>query len=469
MHLHLGVWVCALAACSAPGPNPGPLPQLDGGSLGPALQEQLAPVLATLRSSPSDPTLSGKAGMLLQAYGQHGLAVEFFERATLLDAGEFRWEYYLGISLAALGQHAEAERSFRRCLEMDPGSVSARRRLGNLLFETGRVQESLAAFREAMPAGADDPRIDYGLGRAAAAMDQPDMAFEHLLRAVEIAPTFGAAHYALSLLYRDEGSEADSRAHLELFERYRGQEPPGSDPLTAAVRSLRTSATVYLQQGVEAMEAGRYDEAIRLHLKATDEDPSLLQARINLVILYGSRAQANEAEEQYRLGLKAGADSAELHYNYGVIAYSTGKTAEAKQAFRMALDLNPGHASANHNMGQMLEEEGRFDEAALLYEKALENRPDHGLSHYKLGMLRMRQRNLPAALRSFREAIKEESDLRPEFLFRLAGAELVAGDRDAAIGHLRLARQEASRYTHLELVSRIDQTLKSLEALGANP
>ena len=404
--------------------------------------------------------------MLLQAYGQHGLAVEFFERAALLDAGEFRWEYYLGVSLSALGRHAEAERRFRRCLNIDPGSVPAQRRLADALFETGKVQESLIAFRVALAAGPEDPRIHYGLGRAAAAADQAGEALEHLLRAVETAPTYGAANYALALLYRDEGSEADSREHLELFERHRDREPPEEDPLAAAVRLLRTSAAEYLQQGVEAMHAGRHDEAIRLHLKAAEEDPSLLQARINLVILYGSKEQADQAEEQYRLGLEAGGASAELHYNYGVIAYSAGKTAEARQAFRMALDLNPDHASANHNMGQMLEEEGRFDEAVLLYERALKNRPDHGLSHYKLGMLRMRQRNVAEALRSFREAIKEESDRRPEFLFSLAGAELVAGEREAAIGHLRRARQEASRYNQGQLISRIDQTLKSLEALG---
>ncbi len=458
-----------LVACSDSAPDPGPLPSVDGTSLGPALEEQLAPVIASLRSAPSDAALAGKAGMLLQAYGQHELAVDFFERAASLGADPFRWEYYEGVSLAALGRHAEAERSFRRCVELDPGSVPARWHLADAIFETGRVQESLEVFREALQTAPGSARIHYGLGRAAAAVDRIDEAREHLLRAVTVAPTFGAAHYALALLYRDEGSEADSRAHLELFERHRGNEPRDGDPLATAVRSLRVSAAEFLKRGVEAMDAGRHDEAVRLHLNALDEDPLLVQARTNLVILYGSKGQADQAGTQYRLGLDAGAESAELHYNYGVIAYSTGKAAEARQAFAKALALNPDHASANHNMGQMLEEDGHFDEAANRYQRALKNRPDHGLSHYKLGMLRMRQRNVAEALRSFKEAIKEESDLRPEFLFRLAGAELVAGDRGAATGHLRLARQEASRYNQPELVSRIDQTLRSLEALTPAP
>ena len=462
--LHLGVSVCALAACSAP--DPGPLPLVDGASLGPALAEQLAPVLTSLRSTPSDSALAGKAGMLLQAYTQHDLAVEFFERAALTDPSQFRWEYYLGVSLAALGRHTEAERSFRRCIELDPGSVSAKRRLADALYETDRVQESLEAFREALQAAPRNPRIHYGLGRAAAAADDIDEAREHLLRAVAVAPTFGAAHYALALLFRDQGSQADSQAHLELFERHRRNEPQDGDLLAAEVRSLRTSATEYLQQGVEAMEAGRHDDAVRFHLKALAEDTLLLQARINLVILYGAKRQAGLAEEQYRLGVAAGAQSAELHYNYGVIAYSTGKTAQAKQAFGQALALNPDHASANHNMGQMLEEEGRFEQAVPLYQRALKNRPNDGLSHYKLGILRMRQRNVAEALRSFREAIKEDSDRRPEFLFSLAGAELVDGDRKAATEHLLLARKEASRYDQKELISRIDQTLRSLEALS---
>ena len=258
--LHRGVWVCVLAAYAAPAPDPGPLPPLDTASLGPALEDQLAPVLASLRSNPSDPTLSGEAGMLLQAYGQHGLAVELFERAALLDAGEFGWGYYLGVSLSALGRHAEAEGKFRSCLEVDPGSVSAQRHLADALLETGQVQESLATSLEALAAGPENPRIHYGLGRTAAAGESGE-ALKHLLRAAETGPTFGAAHYALALLYRDEGLEADCRAHLGLFERYRGKAPPEEDPLAAAARSLRTSATEHLQQGVEAMDVGRQKRA----------------------------------------------------------------------------------------------------------------------------------------------------------------------------------------------------------------
>ena len=402
--------------------------------------------------------------MLMQAYAQHALAVPFLKRARALAPGEVRWHYYLGLSLAELGRHAAAQEAFRACLQLDPEMTVARARLADSLLAAGSVEESLALYRSASREAPRNPRIRYGLGRAAAAAGNSEEALEGLLQAVQLAPSYGVAHYALALAYRDQGAEAESRKHLELFETHKAGEPPIDDPLLRAVRSLRVSAAEYLQRGVEARVAGRTEEAVRLHLRALAEDPALLQARVNLVILYGATGREADAEEQYRACLAAGVESAELHYNWGVLAYRTGKEKEAKDAFRRALDLNPDHAQANHNLGQMLEEEGRFDEAMDLYREALANRPDHALSHYKLGMLWMRKRRAAEAVLAFQEAIKDKSDRKPTYLFSLAAAELASGDREGAAEHFQQARRGADRYGQAELISRIDQALQAMES-----
>ena len=400
--------------------------------------------------------------MLMQAYSQHALAVPFLERARALAPGEARWHYYLGISLADLGRQTEAQESFRACLQLDPEMAAARARLADSLLAAGKVEESLEQYRTVSSEAPRNPRFRYGLGRAAAAAGNAEEALENLQQAVRLAPSYGVAHYALAMAYRDRGAEADSQRHLELFEAHESEEPPLDDPLLQAVQSLRVSASEYLQRGVEAKAAGRTEDAVRLHLQALDEDPALLRARVNLVILYGASRRVEDAEEQYRISLDAGQESAELHYNYGVLAYGTGKAKEAGDAFRRALDLNPNHALANHNLGQMLEEDGRFDEAMQMYRNALDNKPDHSLSHYKLGMLWMRKRRAPEAVLAFREAIKDSSHDRPTYLFSLAAAELASGNRDRAAQHFQQARQEAARYQQRELISRIDQALQAM-------
>ena len=401
--------------------------------------------------------------MLMLAYSQHALAVPFLERARTLATGELRWHYYLGVSLTELGRQTEAQESFRACLQLDPEMTTARARLADSLLAAGKVEESLSLYRSASREEPRNPRFLYGLGRAAEAAGNSEEALENLQQAVRLAPSYGVAHYALAMAYRDRGAEADSQRHLELFEAHESEEPPPNDPLLHAVQSLRVSASEYLQRGVEAKAAGRTVEAVRLHLQALEEDPALLTARVNLVILYGATGRVEDAEEQYRISLDLGLESAELHYNFGVLAYQTGKAKEARDAFRGALDLNPNHALANHNLGQMLEEDGRFDEAMQMYRTALANRPDHALSHYKLGMLWMRKRRAAEAVLAFQESIKDSSDRRPTYLFSLAAAELASGNRDLAAQHFQQARREASRYEQVDLISRIDRALQAME------
>ena len=401
--------------------------------------------------------------MLLQAHEEHGLALPFLARARDLEPDELRWEYYLGVAHASLGRHSDAAHSFQRCAVIDRTFLPAKRRLARARIEQQLPEDGLVLYRELLDDNPRDPELLYGLGRAEAALGNLVAARDHLILATEVAPGFGQAHYELALLYRDRGEDGASRRHMALFEENKDSAPLSDDPLLRAVRGLRVGAAEYLRRGVEAKNAGRTREAIALHLRALEEDPSLLQAHVNLLILYGAAEQSGAAEEHYRRGLELDGESAELHYNFGVLAYREGRSQAAEEAFRKALAANPGHALANHNLGQMLEEKGRFEEAMGFYRRALENRPDHGLSHYKIGMLWLRKRNASEAARSFAEAAREDSDRKPTYLFYLAGSRLAAGEAETAAATFRRAREEALRYGQTEVLSRIDDALSRLE------
>lgn len=456
--------LCAWTACS--GPELEPIPEIALNGLGPNLASQLGPQLEALRADSDDINAAGNAGMLLHAYGQHDLALAFLSRAGRLDPSQLRWPYYLGMSLAKLGRAAEAAEAFRECIRRDGRYRPAKRRLAEVLLAGDETDLSRDVFRELVAADPNDARALHGLGKAEAAAGELEAAVQHLRRAVESAPAFGQAHYALALAYRELGEEQRSAEHLDLYARHRESEPAADDPLASAVAGLRVSAAEYLKRGVEAMEAGRPGDAVSLHVRALQEDSSLTQAHVNLVILYGSMKRSEDAAAQYRSALDAGLASAELHYNYGVVAYGEREAEAARLAFESALEINPDHALANHNLGQMLEEEGRFGEARARYERALASRPDHALSHYKLGLLWMREFNAAKAVQAFRQAIEEQSDRTPTYLFSLAAALLASGEREAAAARFREARAQAARFSQAELVTQIDETLRKLEGGG---
>ena len=79
----------------------------------------------------------------------------------------------------------------------------------------------------------------------------------------------------------------------------------------AEVKSLKTGAGVHLKNGVELEKAGRVADSIEEHEKAVQLDPGLVQARINLVILYGRMGNFDKAYEHYKAALKTGEAHAE--------------------------------------------------------------------------------------------------------------------------------------------------------------
>ena len=459
----LGLVACVVAWIACSGPALDPMPEIALSDLGPNLADQLSPQLDALSANSRDFNAAGNAGMLLHAYEQHDLAITFLKRAGDLDPDQHRWPYYLGISLARVGRGPEAVEAFRESIRRDAGYRPAQRRLAEALLASDEVDLSRDAFAELVATDPDDARAVHGLGRVEVAAGRPEAAIPHLSRAIQLAPAFGQAHYTLALAYRELGEDDKSELHLDLFERHRESIPSVDDPLASAVAALRVTAAEYLKRGVEAMDEGRPGDAIALHLKALEEDPSLTQAHVNLVILYGSMNRSEDAAEQYRSALEVAPPSAELHYNYGVVAYRSNDSDAARAAFQAALEINPDHALANHNYGQMLEEDGRLREARAHYERTLASRPDHALSHYKLGLLWMGEFNANKAVQAFREAIKERSDRTPTYLFSLAAALLAAGQRDAAESRFREARAQAEQFSQTQLVARIDETLRKLQ------
>ena len=442
----------------------GPLPAVDLAEIEPALAERLESAMARLRSKPDDASFNGEAGMLLHAYQRLDLAQAFYERARALEPGGLRWPYYLGVIHARRGRRDEALAAFDAVLRIDPALLPARKRKARALLEQRRLDACLRLYGELAREAPDDPQIRNGLGKTHAALGNFEAAAAELSRAAALAPDYGEAHYALALAYRELGDEAKSRQHVQRYENNRLGGPSGADPLMAAVNGLNAGAAEYLKRGVEARNAGRIAESIELHRKAVEADPALLQAHLNLIVLYAGAGKPDLAEAHYRQALALNPDSAELHYNYGVLSYDRGRFDEAAQAFRRALAVNPDYAAANNNMGQMLEQQGRLDEAVGFYRRAVANRPGYGLAHYHLGRAMMRRKRPAEAVREFRLAVREETARTPAYLVALAAA-YAALDRTAeAADALARARRLAERYGQAELIESIDSEISRLNA-----
>ena len=440
------------------------LPRFTSEEFPPTTRNRISQVYRAARENPDHAQANGNLGIRLHAHQQFLEAEICYERAHLLAPDVFRWAYYLGVVQALRGQHAKAVISFRAAQRLNPIYPALSVRLAEALLAAGELAESQELFETLVRKHPQMAEAHYGLGRTLSALDKPDVAVEHYRKACDLAPSFGAAHYALALAYRDLGETARAREHFVLHEKERLAVPATVDPLIEEVEALKAGALEYLTEGEALAAAGKMEEAVTQYERAIEMDPQLVQARINLLIAYGELGLVEKAEQHYRAGVKINPNHAELHNNFGVLASRLERHREAEDALRRAIEIRPNYAEAHNNLGHVLEQEGRVEEAAAHYRKSIDNRPNYRLSRFNLGWILLNQGRHEEAIEQFQRTLTPEDDQTPGFMFGLAAAYGRAGEREKALHYAQEAHRRATALGQTDLAAMIEKNLQEVQA-----
>ncbi|HEY0073500.1 MAG TPA: tetratricopeptide repeat protein [Abditibacteriaceae bacterium] len=100
------------------------------------------------------------------------------------------------------------------------------------------------------------------------------------------------------------------------------------------------------QQGIEAFQAGRTDEALSLLQAAVQENPQDAEARKFLGAVLAQSGRAGEAVAQLQQAVQLSPQNAQIHYNLGVAQAMNGDNEGAKTSYYSALKINPQYEQA---------------------------------------------------------------------------------------------------------------------------
>lgn len=381
------------------------LPRLELSGLPPKVRASLQTAYDAASAHPRDSVVVGRLAMMLHAYEQYRAAADCYAIVRRIDSASATWAYLSGVVQAELGDHGAAVDSFRRALQLDANYLPARLRLADGLMELGGLDASYEAYASLAKDLPQFALAQYGLGRVASLRGSPKEAVDRYERAVDLAPQFGPAHYALALLYRDLGQPDRAQSHLDAYRRYTVLRPNVRDPLLDQVRALRETARDVLADAARVAAAGRFEEAIALQLKALELDPRTAQAHVNLIALYGRTGRPDDARRHYEEALQLESGAADAHYNYGVLLAEARRDEEAQEAFRKALTVDPFHAPAHNNLAALLARARRYEEAAAHYRQALANDPQHHTARFNLGRVLVLLGKRAEAIDQFRQAL----------------------------------------------------------------
>ena len=440
--------------------EPFALPRLTLDTLPPAARLHLQRLYDEARAHPGDGSATGHLAMALHAQEQLQSAEAVYRRARQLDPRSFAWPYLGGLVQARLGRFADAAGSLRQALAIDPAYVAARVALADALMQGGEWEASRAAYASLVRDYPELPLAHYGSGRVTALLGDGAAALESYRKSVELAPEFGAAHYALALAYRDAGLKDRAAAHLDAYRRLGARRPVPPDPVMDRVNTFRSTARHLIMDGARLGEEGRVDESIAAHLAALEADATAAQAHVNLISLYGRKGQVARAERHYRAALELQGDHAGAHYNWGVLLAGERRLDEAAEAFRRALDVNPFHPQAHNNLATLLAGQGKLADAATHYRQAIAHDPHHRLARFNLGRVLVALGRPREAAEQFERTLQPEDEDTPRFTFALAAAWLAAGEVQKARTYGEEALRGATRLGQTDLAARIAQLLE---------
>jgi tetratricopeptide (TPR) repeat protein len=165
------------------------------------------------------------------------------------------------------------------------------------------------------------------------------------------------------------------------------------------------------QGAIDAMKAGRTDEAIKGFNDIILKIPTCSDCYYNLGVLHTGKQQYAEAEAAFKKVIELRPDSGDAYSGLANLYNAQKKFDLAQQASAKAAELSAGapgggSAEATYNQGVILWNAGNYAEAKTQFEAAIKADPNMAMAHYQLGMANLNMGQIPDARAAFEGYLK---------------------------------------------------------------
>jgi len=170
---------------------------------------------------------------------------------------------------------------------------------------------------------------------------------------------------------------------------------------------------VLAQGAIEAMRAGRDDEAIQKFNEILVKVPTCSDCHYNLGVAYSKKQQYAQAEASFMKAVELAPNSGDAYTGLANVYNAQKKFDLAQQASTKASELTAaagggGSAEALYNQGVILWNAGKYAEAKVQFESAVKADPNMAMAHYQLGMANLNLGQIPQARESFEAYLKAD-------------------------------------------------------------
>ncbi|HEY0953339.1 MAG TPA: tetratricopeptide repeat protein [Roseateles sp.] len=307
------------------------------------------------------PAVLGMAAVA-QAEGRSSQVESWLQQAEKLEPGAPEVHLAWGRYHQGQGRLAQAEKSFLQARERAPRTIPPLLELGDLYLKSPHHRkQALEAFRAAVELAPANGHAQFGLGAAAAANGEREMALAALDKASNLEP--------------------------------RDPEPP------------RLIGRLWL-------EAGRFDEALAAFDGALKRQPAYLPAMLDRVDALAAQRRWPLALEQLAQARRIAPKAAAVALKFADVHQASGQFVAAKAEYLKAIELGPRDPLAYNNLAWMtVESKGDARQAVAWARQAVALAPGSAPFHDTLGWALRAAGDLPAASASLAKAVEMEPNM----------------------------------------------------------
>jgi tetratricopeptide (TPR) repeat protein len=347
-------------------------------------------------------------GLVYSAEGQEQKATARFEEAVRLkpDSGAARDN--LATNLARLGKASLAEAEFKKVVELEPASYDANHNLGEFYIAKGNIPAAIPYLEKAQKANPSAYDNGYDLALAyekTRHLREAEGEIRELLRLKDTAEL----HDLLADVEEESGNyivaanEYEAAAHADPSESnifdWGGELllhqtwGPAIQVFSAGLQRFPKSSRLAVGLGLAYYLQGRYDDAVKSLVRATDLAPTDPNTYYFLGKAYDqSPNQADEVIERFRRFAELRPNDGQAVLDYAVSLWK-GKRSEISAAYldqiesllKKSIALNPSSGEAHLQLGNLYSQRQEYSEAVPEYQEAIKLSPDLADAHFRLG------------------------------------------------------------------------------------
>jgi len=243
-------------------------------------------------------------------------------------------------------------------------------REGLIALREGRFAASLGRFQRLFDRGIDSFETHYYAARSLVGMKRWREAAVHFEGAVAKLPGYSAAYLGLA-----DAHLADGRTDLALEAIHRGLKASPDDP------------RLIDREGDIVRRLGNAEQAERDYERVAAMAPDDALIRVKLGELYRDLGRPADATRLLREAVKLDPSTASYWNSLGMVLGGSGEMPAAEQAFREATTRDTDNAQYAYNLGLALAKQNKRNEAAVAFRRALELDPRFGAARQRLAEL----------------------------------------------------------------------------------